>query len=236
LSKVKIAWPEPVPLEHIMQWFAIHRFSPSTDQERIAGAQWFMDGQQNVQFKIYVEAVEPQPVGEIPLPDIDYIVDELMKHPEKVYDTRPIGEIKGVVIHHTATKPSVGPHRCAEWHVQKNGWAGIGYHFMIDPDGGIYQTNRLETVSAQAAAVNGSTIGVCFQGNFQTVVPTEAQIQAGAHLVAFLQQELFIETEEIKGHKEYMATACPGNQWMKGKKWKDALMAEIQYVKARYGQ
>jgi N-acetyl-anhydromuramyl-L-alanine amidase AmpD len=222
-----------------MDWFVSEHFTAGPDQ-KIIGYDWFQNETGLVAFQVAVETAkpepEPEPSGEIPEPDIDYIVDDLMTHPTKVYDTRARTAIKGIVIHHTATDPSVGPHRCAEWHVEKNDWAGIGYHFVVDPDGVIYQTNRLETVSAQAASVNGSTIGVCFQGNFQEVVPTEAQIQAGAHLIAYLQQGLFIETENVKGHREHMATACPGNQWLSGKKWKNLLMAEIARVKEEYIQ
>jgi len=36
-----------------------------------------------------------------------------------------------------------------------------------------------------------------------------------------------VDLDEVKGHKEFMATACPGNQWLKGKNWKRLLRQEI---------
>jgi hypothetical protein len=43
-------------------------------------------------------------------------------------------------------------------------------------------------------------------------------------------QELDIELDEVKGHKELMGTACPGIQWFEGKNWKQMLQQEIVQV------
>ncbi len=188
---------------------------------------WFVNLENEVQFKLVVEMTEGAPVD---VPKIDDVVDELPKHKTEVYETRPITDITGLIIHHTAIESHVGPQRIAEYHVENMGWPGIGYHFVIDPDGVIYLTNRLETVSYQAKGVNEDTVGIGFQGNFQTEIPTEAQVQAGAHLCAWLIQVLGLEMDDIKGHKELMATACPGNQWLKGQKWKEWLFREIVQV------
>ncbi len=180
---------------------------------------------------------QPQPVpGKVSKPPIQDLVDALPKHATLKYNTRPLSDIQTFVIHHSAVAPTVGPKRIAEYHVNSLNWPGIGYHFLVGEDGIIYQGNRLETVSYHAAKVNPRGVGICFLGNFMTQVPPPAQLRAGAHLIAWLLQELKLDLEVVKGHQEYMQTACPGAQWLKGEKWKQMLRREIASVQAGAAQ
>jgi hypothetical protein len=43
-------------------------------------------------------------------------------------------------------------------------------------------------------------------------------------------QELAVTLDRVKGHKEFMDTACPGVQWLQEKKWKQMLYQEIALV------
>jgi N-acetyl-anhydromuramyl-L-alanine amidase AmpD len=170
---------------------------------------------------------EPPQIGEPPTTNL---IDELIKHETKTYRTRALSDIRHLVIHHSAAPPSVGPRRIASYHVKTKGWPGIGYHFLISDKGTIYQGNTLETISNHAVQANSRGVGICFLGNFTKVVPPPAQLRAGAHLVAWLMQELNISPESVKGHREFMETACPGDQWLTGKKWKQMLRQEIAQV------
>lgn len=49
----------------------------------------------------------------------------------------------------------------------KNGWAGIGYHFVIRKDGTIERGRPLSVVGAHAQGDNLHTIGICMAGNFE---------------------------------------------------------------------
>ncbi|MCD6289727.1 MAG: N-acetylmuramoyl-L-alanine amidase [Anaerolineae bacterium] len=172
--------------------------------------------------------------GPIPKPAFRVIVDELPKSddPDNVYDKRDLSEIKAIVVHHTAVPPSVDAWRVAKAHVEFNGWPGIGYHFFINADGTIEQTNWLETVSAHTKGQNRYSVGVVFAGDFTNVVPTPAQIERGGHLIAWLMQELKVPVEWVRGHKEMpdQTTACPGDQWLDGQRWHDMLFRRIQAV------
>jgi hypothetical protein len=178
--------------------------------------------------KSLVEPI-PEPV-KIARPPIQDMVDTLPKHKEKVYDSRRLSQIEALVIHHSAVPPSVGPRRIAQYHVKNLDWPGIGYHFLVAEDGILYQGNSLTTVSYHAAGVNTRTVGICFLGNLTKAVPPPAQLQAGARLAAWLLQELGLDLEMVKGHKEFMDTICPGNEWLKGQQWKQMLRQEIVKV------
>jgi hypothetical protein len=114
--------------------------------------------------------------------------------------------------------------------VDNLGWAGIGYHFLVSAEGIVHQGNAVETVSSHAAKVNPRGVGICFLGNFNQEVPPPDQLRGGAHLVAWLMQELGIALDDVKGHKELMATACPGKLWLRDERWRDLLRQEIGRV------
>ncbi|MGD9318233.1 MAG: N-acetylmuramoyl-L-alanine amidase, partial [Anaerolineae bacterium] len=163
-------------------------------------------------------------------PPIQDLTDELAKHETKKYETRPVDKIRNLIIHHSAAPATVGPRRIAAYHVKKQDWPGIGYHFVVGEDGALYQGNKVETKSYHAVRANPYGVGICFLGNFTKEVPPPAQLRAGAHLAAWLMQELGIELDQVKGHKEFMQTGCPGVQWLSGKKWKQMLHQEIALV------
>jgi hypothetical protein len=141
------------------------------------------------------------------------IVAQLAKHPVKKYGKRNLSQITQVVIHHSATKSSaIGsrPEVYARYHVDTRGWAGIGYHFVIQPDGTIYQTNELGTVSNHVQNANTKSIGICFSGNFDEEQPTEAAYNGAIWLVRALSSQ-FGQQFPIKAHNQYAThKSCPG--------------------------
>ena len=176
-----------------------------------------------------IASIPPPPPAEVEKPPIQDVIDELPKHPTKRYSTRHEEDITHIAIHHSAVDPSVSVEQIAHYHVEDLDWPGIGYHFDIAADGIIYQTNELITISYHARDANAYALGICFAGDFTSVIPTEAQLRSGGHLVAWLMQELNISLDHVQGHKFYVpSTACPGDQWDEGQKWGQLLQAQIQ--------
>ena len=169
-----------------------------------------------------------------PLPMED-VTTRLRRHPVKRFDRRTLDQIKYLVIQHSVLPGDFPPEKIATYLVEKKQWPGIGYHFYVTSDGKIYQTNRLETVCYFAGSnVQNNPLGVCvcFAGNFTDEVPTEAQLKSGGKLLAFLMQELHLPMESIRGHKEFVVTQSPGNQWDSGRQWRDMLLAEVRATQA----
>jgi len=128
-----------------------------------------------------------------------------------------------IVIHHTAsTTGSV--ESIHELHSKKkdksgNSWLGIGYHFVIGngngmPDGAIEPTFRwreqMHGAHAGQNKYNQKGIGICLVGNFENEPPSEAQLAAVKKLVGVLKAEYKIASENVQGHRDVKATACPG--------------------------
>jgi N-acetyl-anhydromuramyl-L-alanine amidase AmpD len=168
-------------------------------------------------------------------PNIQDVVDDLTRNPSQRYASRFLSSIQELVIHHSAVPASVGAERIADYHVNRQDWPGIGYHFFLEADGTILQTNPLDTVAFHVKGVNATTVGLCFAGDFSNNPPTSAQVAAGAHLLAWLLDELKLPLEAIKGHKDYLVTECPGKQWEQGARWRDQLLAAVEDVLAGVG-
>ena len=122
-------------------------------------------------------------------------------------------ETDQVVIHHTGN-PTDDDLSAAEINAshKARGWSCIGYHYVVRKDGTVEQGRPHWTVGAHAYGHNSHTIGIHVCGNFEEAVPTDEQIESLAMLLANLCTDygLPIDRDHIVGHRELMATACPG--------------------------
>lgn len=150
----------------------------------------------------------------------------LPRHPTLCYEVRGIGGIEQLVIHHSATDDDRSAERIAEYHVNTNGWPGIGYHFLVHQDGRIEYTQGIEVTSYGVARRNDNTLHICLVGNWTERQPSEAQLVATRKLIDNLCFALG-RIYPVVGHTEIAppdyATACPGATWTQ---WKGRLMTE----------
>ena len=112
-----------------------------------------------------------------------------------------------IILHHAAAKTCSADdiHR---WHLD-NGWAGIGYHFVVRKDGSVYRGRAENAVGAHAVGYNNMSIGICFEGNYdQEQTMPDAQLKAGQELVAYLKARY--PDAKPGAHRYYGSTACPG--------------------------
>lgn len=118
-----------------------------------------------------------------------------------------------IVIHHTGN-PTDDDLSAAEIDAshKAQGWACIGYHYVVRKDGTVEIGRPHWTVGAHAYGHNSHTIGIHVCGNFEIGYPTAAQIESTAMLLANVCTDygLPIDRDHIVGHRELMGTACPG--------------------------
>lgn len=122
-----------------------------------------------------------------------------------------------VVFHHQAGN-EVDAAIIHGWHLKRKTntgsyWAGIGYHYIIMRNGEI-QTGRPHWAYGAhgGTTVNGSSIGVMLTGNLDNHHPTEEQVRSVVHLVKRVLEPLYGKLI-ISGHREHMATSCPGRNF-----------------------
>ncbi|MGE5601478.1 MAG: N-acetylmuramoyl-L-alanine amidase, partial [Nitrososphaerales archaeon] len=177
-----------------------------------------------------IKALEDGLKQPVPPPAGPAMVDKIGKLAQgpTPYPRRDLGSLRRVVVHHTVTPGNITPERLAQAAVQR-GLPGITYHYLITGDGTIYATQPLDALISQTnkAGVNADSIGVALAGNFTNTVPTEAQMTAAAALISYLLGRFNLPISAVVGAREVSQTASPGNQWLSGAKYKEALLARI---------
>jgi hypothetical protein len=134
-----------------------------------------------------------------------------------------MGTPKRLTVHHSAmyfrdTKQAA----CAAqvWRIQKDhmenrAYGDIGYHFLIDPSGRIWEGREMRWQGAHVGDINNvQNIGVCVLGNFlrgrEGQGPTAAQVESLQRLVVNLMRRYRFGPDSIHCHSDFKATECPG--------------------------
>ncbi|HUR29300.1 MAG TPA: peptidoglycan recognition family protein [Planctomycetota bacterium] len=103
-----------------------------------------------------------------------------------------------------------------------HGWGDIGYHFLIDSAGRIFEGRDLKWQGAHAGGAGGmnntQNIGVCMLGDFLRQSPTPAALNSLKLLVDSLNERYEIQHSRVYPHKHFGTTQCPGpalTAWIK---------------------
>jgi len=172
------------------------------------------------------------------------------------------GRVDLAFVHHTVNANSYGPADSAaivlavcRYHRDSNGWNDIGYNFLVDRYGKIFEGRAggidKAVVGAQAQGYNSYSTGVSNIGDFTSVGETDAGIRSTARIIAWKlhlhgapvegkitetsgggslnahPQGERIAFNRISGHRDGDATDCPGNALY-------AQLPEIRSLAARY--
>jgi len=137
----------------------------------------------------------------------------------------PMGRIWRVTVHHSAnyfrdTSPAAAAvqiRQIQREHMVERGFADIGYHYLIDPSGRIWEGRDLHWQGAHARGDhNKGNVGICVLGDFvrgsHGQTPTEAQERALAALLNQAMHVWSIPVEQIHTHRDFVQTECPGAQ------------------------
>ena len=152
--------------------------------------------------------------------------------------------IKLAVVHHTAGTNDYTPAQAAaivrgieEYHVLGNGWNDIGYNFLVDRFGNVYEGRAggitRNVIGAHAEGFNRGTVGVALIGNYSAATPPKAQQDALVRLLAWRLDVAHVDPlstvvytsggnakfpagklvtlRAISGHRDTGPSECPGN-------------------------
>lgn len=134
-----------------------------------------------------------------------------------------------LIVHHSA-----GTNVSNDWasvvrsiwnfHVVGNGWSDVGYNYLVDPNGVIYEGRGNDVLGAHFCGNNTGTMGTCMLGDFTEITPTDTAMASLAKLLAWKACENSLFTTgttfhsssakflpTISGHRDGCATSCPGN-------------------------
>jgi hypothetical protein len=155
------------------------------------------------------------------------------------------GDVQVAFVHHTVSANDYGPQdspgivlAMAKYHRDTNGWNDLGYNFVVDKYGQIFEGRAggidQAVVGAQAQGYNSHSTGIANIGTFTDVGQTEAALDAMARLIAWklplhgapVTGQVVLTSgggdlnrygsgtpvtlERICGHRDGDATECPG--------------------------
>ena len=134
-----------------------------------------------------------------------------------------------LIVHHsagtnTATDWAAVVRSIWDFHVFTRGWSDIGYNWLVDPNGVIYEGRGDGILGAHFCGTNGSTMGTCVLGDFTAITPTQEALDALTELLAWKSCDNDIDPlgeafhpssgltlDNISGHRDGCPTACPGD-------------------------
>jgi hypothetical protein len=125
----------------------------------------------------------------------------------------------------------------ARHHVDGNGWAGVGYQFIVCSDGTVAYVSDLSHGGANVYLHNDINFGICMVGDFTKQLPTDAQIESIHKLIWHLlnmPQYPSLQLKDpsefdrhVRGHKDWCnketgdnCTLCPGESWPNDMKYR----------------
>lgn len=124
-----------------------------------------------------------------------------------------------IILHHSATPLAVYKgvetiRTIQRYHQHHMGWQDIGYHYLIGPEGNIYEGRPSWAAGAHAKGYNRHTIGICVIGDYQAEKPTPEALEAVKGLIVTL-EALYERSLPVTGHRDNGKTLCPGDNLYK---------------------
>lgn len=140
-------------------------------------------------------------------------------------------DVTHMIVHHAAGTNSANDWAAivrAIWdlHVNGNGWSDVGYNYLIDPNGVLYEGRGYNILGAHFCGMNTGTMGVCMMGNYTDIEPTSEALESLERLLAWKSCDIGADPlgesyhnssngilKNISGHRDGCATACPGDSF-----------------------
>lgn len=97
------------------------------------------------------------------------------------------------------------------YHMNGRGWDDIGYHFLIDGSGTIYQGRPEYLQGAHVHDENPGNVGIAFMGNYDSIGLTRDQMRSAQDLIRWLAGQYRIGPDNLYGHRNLNPTSCPGS-------------------------
>ncbi|MFA5137789.1 MAG: peptidoglycan recognition family protein [Elusimicrobiota bacterium] len=101
-----------------------------------------------------------------------------------------------------------------DFHQNGRGWLDIGYHFLMDGEGRIFQGRPETVVGTHVGNQNTGNIGISLMGYYhepKNHQVSQAQLDSLAALGRWLTRNYKISPDAYKAHRDLSATACPGD-------------------------
>ena len=188
-----------------------------------------------VPYRVLAQADAPPIV-----PRLSWGADESIRRGPPTYAPR----VRFAIVHHTAGRTDYSRSEAAAivkgiqlYHVQGNGWNDIGYNFLVDRFGTVFEGRfggiDRSVVGAHAQGFNTGSVGVALLGTYGNTQPSKAAQDAIARLLAWRLDLAHVDPASfltfisggseryasgipvvlsaVSGHRDTGFTECPGD-------------------------
>ena len=147
----------------------------------------------------------------------------------------PMLPVRYITVHHDGldrlcegTAPQEMAQRIELYRVghRARGWGDIGYHFVIDRSGVVWEARSLRWQGAHVKDRNEGNVGVLVMGNFEIQTPTTAQLASLQSHTRALSNYFSVPWTRVFSHREWPGaqTLCPGRK------------LQVEFIAIRQGQ
>ena len=134
------------------------------------------------------------------------------------------GAVQLAFVHHTAGGNDYGPEDSAgivlgiaRYHRDSNGWNDIGYNFLVDKYGQVFEGRAggidQPVIGAQAQGYNAASTGIACLGDFSAIAQSPAAMEALARLLAW---KLGVHGVPVEGQVTVTSAGGPTNRYKAG--------------------
>lgn len=141
--------------------------------------------------------------------------------PQSIY---ALGGVNRITIHHDGMDAftSTGFAQCAgrietirQSHINRSAkgggkWADIGYHYIIDPMGRVWEGRSIAYQGAHVQDKNENNLGILCLGNYERQSPSRATMAQLDRFVASQMRRYNVPLSRVYTHRELNPTECPG--------------------------
>lgn len=181
----------------------------------------------------------PEPTGGQPAPELPpKKIDELVELQPKINSratwsaafappraSPTYGKVDIAIVHHTETPNGYTPDQAraavlsiARYHIGSHHWNDIGYNFLVDKYGCIFEGRaggvERAVIGAHTSGFNVCSVGIACLGSFTEVAQTEEGMNALARLIAW---KFSLHGVPALGNATVVSTGGRGNRYKAGK-------------------
>lgn len=146
------------------------------------------------------------------LPKFKDVRTSLARHATNRFPVLDMNGKTEIAIHHALVRQGLAGANAegyARFHVHTHNWPGIGYSYVIEPDGTIKFCNPINWRTYHVGNSNNFSIGICLTGDFRTDKVTPEQAKSLRLLVNRLKKE-YPQINRIRSHHEYTGYSWKG--------------------------
>ncbi|MBA4119523.1 MAG: hypothetical protein C0513_02320 [Isosphaera sp.] len=139
-------------------------------------------------------------------------------------NTKPLARVSRITVHHDGVNAFTSADQAAaaarietirQSHLQRKArdgsrWADIGYHFVIDPAGRVWEARSTTLQGAHVQDHNEENLGVLCLGHFDQQRPSDRALWALEQFLALQMTRHRVPLSRVHTHRELNSTICPG--------------------------